>query len=179
MAKFICWTCKEEFEKPESELKRNEERGRRNFCSRRCTGKSSHKHLEIYYGKNNTNLKVGSTIDEYTGLRAFVRSSKKRKCLSFINKEDLLEIWERQKGICPYTGINLLKPSSKKVNCKIHTASLDRIDSAGDYTKENVQFISMAVNLMKSTMSHEQTVELCKIIANHWNKNNELCLQRN
>lgn len=50
-------------------------------------------------------------------------------------------------------------------NNPIYTASLDRIDSSKGYEIGNIQFISTAINYMKNTMSHEDTLKLCKIIA--------------
>ena len=47
----------------------------------------------------------------------------------------------------------------------LYTASLDRIDSSKGYEIGNVQFISTAINYMKNTMSHEDTLKLCEIIA--------------
>lgn len=166
MAKFTCWTCKEEFEKPESEIKRNEEKGRRNFCSRKCLGKSNNAHLWKFHGRGTTKGTIRT--DEFTGLRDFIRRSRRRKHDSSITKEDLLEVWKKQEGICPYTGIKLIKPGTKGVNYPITTASLDRIDSSIGYIKENVQFISMSINFMKNTLTHEETIKLCKTIANYW-----------
>lgn len=75
----------------------------------------------------------------------------------------------RTKGICPYTGIELKHPSIKKKNSIIKTASLeDRIDSSKGYVEKNLQFVSMAINFMKNSMSHEETIKLCKIIAEFW-----------
>lgn len=41
----------------------------------------------------------------------------------------------------------------------------NRIDSSKGYEIGNVQFISTAINYMKNTMSHEDTIKLCNIIA--------------
>lgn len=172
-----CDFCGKQFEKPDSEIKRNKKLNRKNFCSRSCCGRGNiKKNLGEFYGIGNVqNLNQGNKIDEFTGLRDFIRRSKnrfKRGANNFdssITKEELLEIWNKQKGICPYTGIVLEKPKSKGGNSKIYTASLDRIDSEIGYHKDNVQFISTAINLMKNTMSHDDTIKLCKIIANNWN----------
>lgn len=77
-------------------------------------------------------------------------------------------LWEKQKGVCPYTGIKLkLAEYKANHNDPIYTASLDRIDSNKGYIKGNVQFISTAINYMKNNMSNEDTIKLCKIIAKH------------
>lgn len=58
-----------------------------------------------------------------------------------------------------------IETDTKNHNNPIYTASLDRIDSSKGYEIGNVQFISTAINYMKNTMSHEDTLKLCKIIA--------------
>ena len=39
----------------------------------------------------------------------------------------------------------------------------DRVSGVG-----NIQFVSCAINYMKNTMTHKETIKLCKIIKNHW-----------
>ena len=36
------------------------------------------------------------------------------------------------------------------------------------YVKGNIQFISASANFAKNTMSHNEMVDFCKIIANKW-----------
>ena len=52
-------------------------------------------------------------------------------------------------------------------NNPIYIASLDRIDSSKGYIIGNVQFISTSINYMKNTMSHNDTLLLCNLIAKH------------
>ena len=127
---------------------------RRSRLCRTCTGK-----------------KVAGTIvirDEYSGFRTFITRAKRRNKLVNLSVSDVLDVWKRQYGKCAYSGVDLKLPSYKKKNDSIHTASLDRIDSSLPYTKDNIQFVSISINLMKAELTHNQTVELCKIIANHW-----------
>lgn len=51
---------------------------------------------------------------------------------------------------------------------KYNTYSVDRIDSNQGYVPENIQFVSTAINLMKSTMSDLETKFLCKCIAENF-----------
>lgn len=163
-----CFTCEKTFLKDESEVKRSIQRNRRHFCSRVCCGKSNTERIKSYPKTSDISKHAANRNDKYTGLRDFVRRSKTRKCESSITIEELYDLWNQQNGICPYTGIKLEKPRGKVQHCPIKTASLDRIDSSKGYIKGNLQFISTAVNYMKSDMSHEQTIELCKIISKHW-----------
>ena len=78
--------------------------------------------------------------------------------------------WEKQKGICPYTGIELVQPKDCNDEAMYKKASLDRIDSKLGYVKGNIQFISASANYAKGTMTDEEMVEFCKLITNHWSK---------
>jgi len=82
----------------------------------------------------------------------------------------LLDVWNNQKGICPYSGVNLVLPSYSNKNNQIYVASLDRIDSSKKYSKGNIQFVSASLNYMKGQMTHDETIVLCKIIALFWAK---------
>lgn len=106
--------------------------------------------------------------DQYTPFRYYFRNARKRFKDFDLSLEYLKQLWDEQKGICPYTGIHLqLAEYKANHNDPIYTASLDRIDSSKGYIKGNVQFISTAINYMKNNMSHEDTITLCKIIAKH------------
>lgn len=103
-----------------------------------------------------------------SSFRAFLRRARRRNKLNDLTELDLLTVWESQKGICPYSGVHLNLPVHGKCGNLITTASVDRIKSEMPYTKGNIQFVSIAINFMKSTLSHEETIFLCKTIANHW-----------
>jgi hypothetical protein len=63
-----------------------------------------------------------------------------------VTLEDLKEIWDRQGGVCPYTGMKLKIRPTTQVTTKatIDSASVDRIDSSRPYAKDNIQFVSLA-----------------------------------
>jgi len=163
-----CENCDKDFERDSREIKRSLKKGRKQFCSRQCAGKNRHDQLDPYKGKFDLTKYAGNRKDKYSGFREHVRRIKNREKEISIDIDYLLEVWENQNGICPYTGISLVHPSFKNINCKIKTASLDRINSSKGYIKDNLQFVSIAINNMKSSMSHEQTIELCKIITEKW-----------
>lgn len=55
------------------------------------------------------------------------------------------------------------------------TASLDRIDSNGDYTIENVQWVHKDINLMKMNLPEDRFVTWCHKVSKHnaQSKNND------
>jgi len=164
LGKVCCDNCNKEFEKPLSELKRNKELNRRNFCSRLCVGKANYNN----FGDKINKIPPIRQKDKYSGLRELIRRSKNRIFLEelTITKEYLFEIWENQNHKCIYTNIELILPDCRKKEkvSKIFSASLDRIDSKKGYIIGNVQFVSSAINYMKNDMSHEETIKLIELI---------------
>ena len=81
----------------------------------------------------------------------------------------LQNLWNTQKGICPYSGISLtLNNHSKRSKNRISIASIDRIDSSKGYIKGNIQFVALPINYLKGELTHEQTIEVLKTISNFY-----------
>ena len=82
---------------------------------------------------------------------------KKKKKKDFdLTTEYLKEIWNLQKGICPYTGIKMKLPKCGKDwdhTFTMDKMSLDRIDSDKGYIKGNVQFVCLGINYAKNKWS--------------------------
>jgi hypothetical protein len=121
--------------------------------------------------------------DQYTPFRWYLRTAiwigaKRRSSINkipknkknFITLKYLKFLWEKQKGICPYTGIKLKlfthSLSRYKANMKsdIRYASLDRIDANKPYAKGNVQFVAWPINYAKNDMSDKQMKRFIKLI---------------
>jgi hypothetical protein len=86
-----------------------------------------------------------------------------------VSLDDLLNLWNKQGGICTYTGVNLIhKETSKEKIPFFKIASLDRIDSSVGYANGNVQFVSAMANLAKHELSHKEMVEFCKTVSGFW-----------
>lgn len=77
--------------------------------------------------------------------------------------EDVDRIWKEQRGICALTGIKLVMASRKNGL----TASLDRKNSSGAYSADNVQFVHKHVNLMKNHLDQDYFLEMCRAIVEH------------
>lgn len=160
-----CDNCGIDFEKPQSEINRNLNLGRKNFCTRTCVGKHNVKNFGIR--KDNYNISKHSTNrkDGYTKYRYHFRNISSRNKELDITVEDLKEVWENQKGVCPYLGIELHLNSYGKIKKDpITSASLDRIDSSKGYVKGNLQWISRAMNYLKNDMSEQQVFEIMDLI---------------
>lgn len=79
-----------------------------------------------------------------------------------IDAEFLKVLLKQQGGLCAISRVSL---TFIKGQGHIATnASLDRIDSARGYTKDNIQLVAHQVNTMKSNMSVNQLVAWCKSI---------------
>ena len=171
MGKCTCNNCGIEFEKPLSEIKRNEKLGRNNFCSRVCVGVNNCKHLLNIENRYDITQHSDNRKSENTGFNYHFRTIKKRDKNYNITIEDLKELWNIQNGICYYSGVKLeLMSYSKNKPSQIYSASLDRIDSNKGYEKGNIRWVSKSINYMKNTMTDEEVWELCKIICENMNK---------
>lgn len=183
-----CDCCGKIFEKVESEVKRNAEKGRHNYCSRQCTGKGlSLSKTGVKRGKiseeeyNHLKNIWGNRRDELTPYRYTYRCVLRRNHDVDITINDLVEQWNKQNGICPYTGYKLILPENgnlKKVDF-FHRASLDRIDSEKGYIKGNIQFVSTPINLMKQTQSDEDVKKFLSEISEFIIKNSDLLKEKN
>ena len=167
----ICEFCGNKFLRDKSEANRNKKKGRKTYCSLSCAGKLSNDHLRIFDGKYVCNLKANEN-DLYSPFRWHLRNMKMRKRHSCdVTLEDLKQQWEKQKGICPYTGWklkNLINMSPKNQLSKtIDRASVDRIDSSKPYTKDNIQFVSLMAQLAKNIWSENDLLNFCEsVVAN-------------
>jgi hypothetical protein len=163
--------CAKEFNKSHSEFNRSQKLGRFHFCSLRCHAK--------YRGLGTSKVKANRTTshlkniirtDEYSPfrnhLKVMKKSAKRRKHECLVTLADLKELWEKQKGICPYTGWNLLLlPSTTDyINAKltIDRASVDRIDSSLGYIAENIQFVAVIANFAKNIFTEEDLIKFCQ-----------------
>jgi len=158
--------CKKQFDKPVRYLNIDKRRGQSlNFCSPGCAG--AHKNqadVQEFLQESGFDLKE----EEYQRLRSLVNNARircrpgkqnnrrGRGVRSFNMKTlDVVKQFHRQNRVCPYTG-TLLDPLAKDPMKK---PSLDRIDSDLGYSSNNIQLVSLCINLFKSQMTHKETVE--------------------
>lgn len=94
-----------------------------------------------------------------------LKSSKdranKKGILFNLSLDDVLEIYTQQRGLCYYSGEPLSLEPGK------YMLSIDRIDSAKGYSKENCALCLFKINIMKSDLDIPSFIELCKKVAEH------------
>ena len=100
-------------------------------------------------------------LDEFSPFRTFLMLCKhnvrKKKFEFNLDLEYLKNLWESQKGKCPYSNIEmLLSNTAYGKQFKPISASLDRIDSNKGYVKGNVEFVCLAMNYAKNKFSREE-----------------------
>lgn len=166
-----CDYCNIQHEKPEAEYLRNKKLNRKNFCSRSCVGK--YKYTNRTELRSNFMKKYNITTERKSKIinpfKYYLKLAKCRFKECTITLEDLEKQWNLQKGICPYSGIQLILNSHSNISKdKIYSASLDRIDSSKGYIINNIQFVSQCINFMKNSMSHEDTIKICKLISKNY-----------
>lgn len=167
-----CNNCGKQFNKPTNEYNRRIRLNRPMYCSIKCAGKYNINNLKDRSKWKRIYIPSGNLEDPFN---YYIRNSKRRTKHKFdLTVDYLKEIWENQKGICPYSKINLVLRSYTKNKSNFYNlASLDRIDSSKGYVKGNVQFVALPINYMKNTLSHTQTIEFITILT----KNNSNFLE--
>jgi hypothetical protein len=98
------------------------------------------------------------------------RSSGRTRGIVFgLKTEDLMQLYFRQSGVCALSGIPMTFAASERTHGRSRTnISIDRIDSRGNYTLDNVQLVCVAVNIMKMDLSVDELVRWCtQIIINN------------
>lgn len=91
---------------------------------------------------------------------AQARSRAEIKKIEFnIDADYLEELWNKQNGLCYYSGIPMLKDRSGK-----YTLSIDRLDSSIGYTKLNIVLCTTISNSMKNSLPIREFYEIIEKI---------------
>lgn len=172
----ICNHCGKSFER---EIRRHTQclkKGYKIFCSKSCSITFRNLHTERKNWNYSHILKyAGNKKDQLSPFKYFITKCKERKKQKGDNYDIdlsyLKNLWEKQKGICPYTNIKMILPDTTKSHCKTRSlkkASLDRINSNEGYIKGNVEFVCLFINMAKNN-SHKKDVvnfiEEMKVVA--------------
>lgn len=166
MSLVCCDGCRIEFEKETRYVKASQKkRNGKNYCSLSCYAKTTYddklsEWINSEENKNHIKSMAGNKKDEYTGFRTLLSSCKKRNKDCDIDLPFLKSLWEKQKGKCAVTGVDL---ELKRSYNKNYQASIDRIDSKKGYIKGNIRFTSVSVNWLKSNLDDNHLREFFQI----------------
>lgn len=108
----------------------------------------------------------GRIRKEFFSQRWFTRCQTNAKQRGFefaVTKTDILNLWEKQGKKCALSGLDI---GWARIGRR-HTISLDRIDNARGYTRDNVQLLHKDINMMKHAFLQVYFVNLCRMIAKY------------
>lgn len=121
------------------------------------------------WNKNKCWQGVGDLSKSYWN--GIVKHALRRNLELSIDMKYAWKLFEKQKGKCALSGVDILIDHSWKRNTHmgkgINTASLDRIDSSKGYVKGNIQWVHKAVNKMKSNLLEFDFINWCTKISEY------------
>jgi len=95
------------------------------------------------------------------------RSLKNKELLGFSSREAfydfLCRMWEEQDGRCRLTGLPMLLPEKNRTVTDL-VASIDRIDSSGQYSPDNIQLTCWFANRWKGSQADADFQALLEIV---------------
>jgi hypothetical protein len=131
-----------------------------------------------YYHRSCKALANEYTADVPGALADILRRTKRRAAeldLDYDLGDDLeamrflMDLWERQQGSCADEGIPMRCDTDHELTFHLKP-SLDRVDSSGGYTKDNVKLVTQRVNYAKSDMTQEEFVAMCAAVVENARK---------
>lgn len=165
--------CGNSFDRKTSEVNRNRKLGRKSYCSKACKAKVEIKNSPKMAIGNPDNLVAGNRKDEYSPFKRIMlilkmrnKENPEKKTLE-LTVEQLKELWEKQQGICPFTGWKLIlhTTTKDKLDYVPNRASLDRIDSNKGYSIDNVRFVSLMYQFAKNKFTDKDVYDFCQSFA--------------
>lgn len=162
---YLCSHCKKY--KPATEFSKSTRNKHRNMLNNSC--KECYK---TFYNSNRKNIRECLALDKVLKVRlhdALIRAKKKNLFID-ITITDLQNLWNKQNGRCAITNfpMTLIIGNGKRNK---YNLSIDRIDSSKGYTKDNIQLVCSAANMMKGYMEYSELIQFCKAII----KNKKIC----
>jgi hypothetical protein len=151
--RLVCTVCKEEKDVSLFTSNKNKPNGKMSYC------KDCNNDRNKRYRRDSTNvLRACKRVYGYLQRRVRVKNLK----IDF-DVEFLVEIYEKQEGLCSYTREKLELSSGSH-----NTLSVDRKDSSRGYTKDNVCLTTWKVNNCKQDLSYEAFVAICKQVVDNY-----------
>jgi hypothetical protein len=98
-----------------------------------------------------------------TLLKGARKSAKDRRQGFSICFEDIQKQWDKQKGVCLYTGWEMTTCTND-----LALVSIERLDNAKGYFPENIILVCWCVNRARARMTKEDFVSMCNaVVKNH------------
>lgn len=123
-------------------------------CSK-CIGKKLQRNKHSQWKGGNL---ISSSVYTRIKLNALSRNHKFDISLEYIEN-----LFIKQNKKCVYTKLALTLPETHRDWS--NNASLDRIDSSKGYVKDNVQWVTKKINMMKRNLSDKEFIQLCELVA--------------
>lgn len=92
--------------------------------------------------------------------------AKSKNRLFDITKQDLMDLWNKQEGKCAISKIPMTFNIDSGRNP--YNVSIDQINPAQGYTKDNIQLVCMCVNQLKSDFDMNVIINICKNIIENY-----------
>ena len=158
-----CCECNKSYERNQSRYNRDVKEGKRVFCSLSCN--------RIKQNKERTDFSF--LTDELSPFRYHLANLKRRAAKKNIKVNitlsDLKSQWDKQKGLCVYSGraMDLQKSTNEKSKLHTDTASLDRIIPSKGYCKHNIQWVCIMAQYAKNIFDENDLITFCEDVSNH------------
>ncbi len=148
-----CFKCKKAFPATGEFFFRHAQRsdGLHSWCKACCKD-----------GNERSKAKKYSTFEGRipTFLLSCKRSAASRGQEFSLTRQDFLDMWAAQEGLCVYTGYQMDLQANT-----LYSVSVERIDSSKGYVPENTVLCCNAVNRMKSDLRADDFYDFCKAVA--------------
>jgi hypothetical protein len=139
-------------------LAKQREYAKANPEKRRATSKKSReKYLALHPDANRVAmLKWKSTLKGCLNRKlAHLKKAKRSRVLEVnIDVQFLLSLWEKQKGRCAISSYPMTYGETS-----LFAVSVDRIEPAGGYTRDNVQLLCQGINFAKNMYSNQEMID--------------------
>jgi hypothetical protein len=124
-------------------------------CNREQNKKYRDKNNVRYYSNQQTWRSTPEGFVSNTVHGARTRASKKKIAFDITN-QDIHQMMAAQDMKCAVTGVEMTLDSLNRKKANPFKCSIDRIDSDGGYTKDNIRLVCWAVNQMKADRTEEE-----------------------
>lgn len=130
---------------------------RKNIC-RVCFREQERNRIKYKLSPKNPNIIRDIIITKLNSSYGRAKEKNMKFDLDFDFLQDLLNLQENK---CAYTRITF------NPNSSLYSMSIDRIDSKGGYTKDNVQWVCSQINIMKMDLIEDDFLFLVKKVYNN------------